>query len=60
MVKNPPANAGDEVRSLCWEDHLEKKMATHVSIPAWTILQTEEPERLQSIGSLKNWTQLSD
>ena len=60
MVKNPSADAEDEGRSLCWEDHLEKKMATHVSILAWKIPQTKEPERLQSIGSLKNWTQLSD
>ena len=28
VVKTPPANAGDEVRFLGWEDHLEKKMAT--------------------------------
>ena len=51
MVKNPPASAGDEGRSLCWEDHLEKKMATHVSILAWKIPQTEEPDGLQSMGS---------
>ena len=60
MVKNLPANAGDAVRSPCWEDHLEKKMATHFSIIAWKIPRTEEPEGLQSIGSQKNWTQLSD
>ena len=31
------------VRSLGWEDPLEKKMATHSSIPAWEIPWTEEP-----------------
>ena len=40
-------NAGD----LGWEDPLEKEMATYSSIPAWRILWTEEPGRLQSMGS---------
>ena len=35
-------NAGDWVRSLGWEDPLEKKMATHSSILAWKISWTEE------------------
>ena len=39
------------VRSLAWEDPLEKEMATHSSIPAWRIPWTEEPCRLQSMGS---------
>ena len=39
------------VRSLGWEDPLEKEMATHSSILAWRILWTEEPDRLQSMGS---------
>ena len=34
-----------------WEDPLEKGMATHSSIPAWTIPWTEEPGGLQSMGS---------
>ena len=38
------------VRSLGWEDPLEKRMTTHSSILAWRILWTEEPGRLQSIG----------
>ena len=38
------------VRSLSWEDPLEKEMATHSSIPAWEIPWTEEPGGLQSIG----------
>ena len=37
MVKNPPANAGDQVWSLSWEDLLEKEMATDSSILAWEI-----------------------
>ena len=39
------------VRSLGWEDPLEKKMATHSSILAWKIPWTKEPDRLQSMGS---------
>ena len=39
------------VRSLGWEDALEEEMVTHSSILAWKIPQTEEPGRLQSIGS---------
>ena len=46
------------VQSLCWEDLLEKEMATHFSILAWKIPWTEEPCRLQFIGSLSR-TQLS-
>ena len=54
MVKSPPANAGgigDRVRSLGREDPLEEEMATHSSIRAWEIPWTEEPGRLQSMGS---------
>ena len=39
------------VPSLGWEDLLETEMATHSSIPAWRIPGTEEPGRLQSLGS---------
>ena len=46
------------VRSLGWEDPLEKEMATHSSI--LEIPQTEEPGGLQSMGLQKSWTQLSD
>ena len=55
MTKNPPANAGDAVQSLRWEDPLEKEMATHSSILAWKIPRTEEPGGLQSLGSQKSW-----
>ena len=40
-----------QVRSLGWEDPLEKKMAPDSSILAWKIPRTEEPGRLQSMGS---------
>ena len=49
MVKNPPAKQETQVRSLGQEDPLEKGMATHSSILAWEIPQTEEPGRLQSM-----------
>ena len=39
------------VRSLGWEDPLEKEMATHSSFLAWKIPWTEEPGRVQSMGS---------
>ena len=40
-----------QLQSLNWEDPLEEGMATHSSILAWRIPWTEEPGRLQSIGS---------
>ena len=51
VVKNPPAKQETGVQSLGQENPLEKKMATHSSIPAWEIPWTEEPGRLQSLGS---------
>ena len=51
MVKNPSAMWETWVRSLGWEDPLEKGTAAHSSILAWRIPQTEEPGRLQSMGS---------
>ena len=51
LVKNLPAVQETWVWSLEWEDPLEKKMATHSSILAWRIPWTEEPGRLQSMGS---------
>ena len=47
MVKHLPAMQETQVRSLGWEDPLEKEMATHSSILAWKIPWTEEPGRLQ-------------
>ena len=51
--KGSACNAGDWVKSLDWEDPLEKGMATHSSILAWEIPWTEEPDGLQSMGSQK-------
>ena len=49
-VKNLPAMHETQVQSLCWEDALEKGMATHSSIVAWRIPWTEEPGK-----GLTNW-----
>ena len=51
MVKHLPTMRETWVQSLGWEDLLEKEMATHSSILAWKIPWTEEPGRLQSVGS---------
>ena len=50
-VKRLPAMQVTWVRSLGWEDPLEKEMATYSSILAWKIPWTEEPDRLQSMRS---------
>ena len=50
MVKRLLAMQETQVQSLGPEDTLEKEMATHSSILAWEIPQTEEPGRLQFIG----------
>ena len=58
MVKKSPAMQETWVRSLGWEDPLEKDMATHSSILAWRISWTEEAGRLLSIGYQRvrhNW-----
>ena len=51
MVKNLPTVQESWVRSLSWEDPLEKGMAFHSSILAWRIPWMEEPDGLQSTGS---------
>ena len=56
MVKNLSAVQETWVQSLGWEDPLEKEMATHSRILAWRIPQTEEPDRLQSMGVTKSQT----
>ena len=50
MVKNLPAMQETQVRSLDWEDPLERLMATHSSILTWKIPWTEKPGGLQSMG----------
>ena len=49
MVKNLPEMRETQVQPLGWEDPLEEEIATHSSILAWRIPQTEEPGRLQSM-----------
>ena len=51
MVKHLPAMGETWVQSLGWEDPLENEMATHSSTLAWKIPGTEEPGKLQSMGS---------
>ena len=62
MVKNPPAMWDIQVRSLVWEDPLEKTVAVHSSTLAWRIPWTEAPGRLRSCLSyrLQSQTRLSD
>ena len=50
MAKNLPAMQESQVRSLGWEDPLEKGIATHFSILVWRIPWKGEPGRLQSMG----------
>ena len=59
MVKNPPAVQEMQVRSLDWEDPLEKEMVAHFNILAWRIPWTKGPGEVWSMG-LRNPTQLSD
>ena len=54
MVKHLLAMRESRVQSLCWEDPLEKEMASHTSTLAWKSLWTEEPGRQQSMGSQKS------
>ena len=56
MVKNLPAIKEMQVQSLDRGDSLEEEVTTHSSILAWKIPQTEKPDRLQSMGSLKSQT----
>ena len=53
MVKRLPTMRETRVQSLGWEDPLEKEMATLSSTLAWKIPWTEEPGKLQSMGSLR-------
>ena len=51
MVKIVPPTQDTRVQSLCWEDPLEKEMATHSNILAWRIPWTEESGGLLSVGA---------
>ena len=50
-VKRLSATQETWVRSLGWEDPLEKEMVAHSSTLAWKIPWIAEPDRLQSMGS---------
>ena len=50
-LKRLPPMQETRVRSLGWEDTLEKEMATHSSVLAWGIPGTGEPGGLPSMGS---------
>ena len=50
-VKRPPAMWETWVQSRGWVDPPEKEMAAHSGVLAWQIPRTEEPGRLQSMGS---------
>ena len=52
-IKNLPAKQETLVQSLGQEDPLKKGMATHSSILVWRIPWTEEPGRLESMGSIR-------
>ena len=58
--KEGPCKRETQAVSLHWEDRLEEEMASHSSIFAWKTLWTEEPSGLQSMGSQKSQTRLSD
>ena len=51
MVKRLSTMQETQVRSLGWEDPLQKEMATHSSTLAWKMPWMQEPGRLQSMGS---------
>ena len=59
-VRNLPANTGEMGLTPGGKDPLEKEMATHSSILAREIPRTEEPDGLQSMGSQKSRTRLSN
>ena len=56
VAKNLPALQEMQVRSLGWEDPLEKEVATYSGILAWEIPRTEEPGGLQSMGLQQSGT----
>jgi len=57
MVKNLAATWETQVRSLGWEDALEKGMATHSSILGWESPRTQEPGGLQSMALQRDMTE---
>ena len=60
MIKNLPVMQETQVQSLGWDDFPGEGHSNHSSILAWRIPWTEESGRLQSTGSQRVGTQLSD
>ena len=60
MVKNLPEMQETWIRSLGWEDPLEKELTTHSSILVWRITWTDESWRAIVHTVAKNWTRLSN
>ena len=60
MLQNLPSMQETWVQSLGREDPLEKEVATHSSILAWSIPWTEEPGGATVHGVVKSQTQLND
>ena len=60
LVKNLPAVQETQVRSLGWEDPMEKEMATHSSILAWKNLMDRGAWWAAVHGVAKSWARLSD
>ena len=60
MAKNLPANAGDAGSVSGLGRSLEKEVATRSRILAWEIPWAEKPGGLQSMGSQKSQTRLSN
>ena len=58
MVKRLSAMLETQVRSLDWEDPLEKEMATHSSVLDWRIPGTGEPWWTAVYGVTQSWTRL--
>ena len=56
VAKNLPALQEMQVRSLGWEDPLEKEVATYSGILAWEIPRTKEPGGVQSMGLQQSGT----
>ena len=59
-VKNPPEILETWVRSLGWEDSLERGTATHSSTLAWRIPMGRAAWRGIARGVMKSWTQGND
>ena len=60
LLKSPPTMRETWVRSLGWDDPLEKEMATHASILAWGIPRDRGAWGATVHEAAKSWTQLSN